>query len=89
MAGACDSAATESVEVLPHAVWTLRTWRQISTQWVIVGGMGVVAHVCLRHEAIPEALEAADVPVDERLRVRRQLRIMERAALEILNESDK
>lgn len=71
--------------VWPDAVWTWRTWMQISTQWVIVAGLGGACYVCLRHEAIPEAMAAAGVPKKWRRRVRQDLRVMERAALEVLN----
>lgn len=79
----------ETVQVWPDNKWTWRAWKNISTQWVIVVGLGGAAHVCLRHEAIPEAMEAAGVPKKHRQRVRQGLRVMERAALPILNKSEK
>ncbi|MFA7238693.1 MAG: DUF1799 domain-containing protein [Sulfuricellaceae bacterium] len=76
------------LSILPDAVWTWRTWLQIGTQWVIVSGWGGVYYTGLRHESIPEAMLAAGVPREWRQRVRQGLRVMERAALEVLNSND-
>jgi hypothetical protein len=71
----------------PQNIWTWRTWREFSTQWNVVSGLGGAAYICMRHEALPDAMEAAGVPEDQRRNVRRGIRVMEKAALEILNKA--
>lgn len=78
----------EVLEVWPehHATWD--TWRAMETQWQVAIGLRGAHYLGLVYASIPEALEMADVPEEERRPVRKNLRFMEAVAVPILNGVD-
>lgn len=74
--------------VLPRNETTVLVWCAIAaTQWSIVAGFGGAQYIGLRYEALPAVLDLLQVPPDERPRVFRGIRLMERVALRALNEA--
>lgn len=79
----CEAA---TVEVHADNATTVLAFTTLRTQWRLVAGMVRVAHIGLDYGAIPPVLELLGVPADERADVFEGLRVMEQAALPILNE---
>lgn len=83
-----SSQAITVIDVWPDNWLTWETFRAMDTQWNLVVGLGGAAYIGLRHEAVPEAMETAGVPKKKRQQVRKGIRVMEAAALAVLNERD-
>lgn len=72
-------------EVHADNEWTVSTFLALQTQWRVAVGMGGVAHLGLDYAAIPPTMALLGVPRTQRREVFDGLRVMEAAALPILN----
>jgi hypothetical protein len=90
-------ADDEEQEAAPFEVFeenwdTAQAFLAMGTQWrieVVTGGeRAIVIHLGLRYEAIPAALVMAGVPHKKRREVYQGLRVMEAAAMKVLNERE-
>lgn len=78
----------QEIEVWPENWPTWEVWLALSTNWRIVSGNGDIAYLGLEYPAIPEALQMVGVKKKQRGQVRIGLRVMEGAALPVLNGED-
>lgn len=84
-----EEAPDDAFEVWPENAETVRVFMAMETQWCCVGSAGGLWVAGLRYEALVEALwQACRVKRKRRGKVVRGLRVMELAALPLLNGQD-
>lgn len=85
-----DAAPAEPppLEVWPehHRVWDL--WLDLHNQWRMLVGIGGACYQGLDHQSILSTMQILGVGARKRRRLFRQLKIMEEAALAVLNASE-
>lgn len=64
---------------------TVATFMALQTQWRVIAGMGGVVHQGINYAAVPAVLSLIGIPRADRPRVFSELRVMEVAALKVLN----
>ena len=74
------------IEVWPEHHTTWDAWVALENQWRVVSGMSGSGYLGLEFASIPVALELAGVKKKGRRQVMHNLRVMEGAALAVLNE---
>ena len=63
----------------------LLVFSALRTQWRVIAGMGGVSYQGLEYASVPMVMDEFHVPPRRRAALHRDLRVMERAALPVLN----
>lgn len=80
-----DEAGHELFMVYPCNWQTVQAFLRLTRSWNVAAGMGGLIYLGLRPEACESVLRLMKIPDSEKLAVFDNLRIMEGAALEVIN----
>ncbi len=80
-----DEDDQEQFLVYPCNWPTVQAFQRLSRSWSVAAGMGGLIYLGLRPEACESVLRLMKIPDSEQLEVFDGLRVMESAALEVMN----
>lgn len=78
---------SEAFEIHPDNVEAVALFLQLKTQWRIVAGATRAVHLGIVYASIPVVMDLLGVPLERRPALFGELRVMEYAALGVLNKS--
>ena len=87
--GADEPADADSFEIWPENIAALEVFLELSTQWRAVAGAGGVVIQGLGYADVQACMQMRGVPARDRAELFLNLRIMERAALQVMNDGSR